>query len=701
MGARRWWMQRRFGLLLHANLASVPAWAPIGQDAPWYRAHVDNDVCDVLLHPSPLAETLVHHRDRWAHIEHYDDFFPFLTFDEFDADAWAGLARDAGMGYAVMVAKHHDGMCWWDAPNTDRTVLHDGPARNVLGEFATACERADLTFGTYYSLLDWGDPRYPDRSYVDDVVHPHILDLVERYGSRILWGDGHWGAGGDHWRSDELIAAARRIDPDIVVNDRWWATEPGITTYQYELPDGIATEPWELVRGLGGSLGYNRAERADHLLTPARLVALLTEVVAKRGHLLLSVGADASGRIPQLHADRIRTTGRWVRQHGDLIDRGTPWTEWGDDETRYLVLDDDLIAIDVGGHGRFDALGRDAGRVTTIETFDRTTVGFEQTDSGLRLARPHRPIDDMPSAYRVSIEEPPPAPIELFPAAAPEPIELAGAIGDARRGEIVQLGEGTYVGPARVPDGVTVRGLGPHRTTIDGLESCAVVVGADARLEHCTVVGGGRRIVWLPKPVVRLAGARASILGCRVAGHVDVATDGARITSCVATGVTAGAVERVTLSRSTFRGMQWDCAVDITGGSGHLIESCEFSDVLAAIRLTDTVGAHIRGNRIAARWWGIHLIDTDGTVVIGNAIESTMRAIDVDGGTLAEVTGNAVLDGDSGCVLQRGASDIELAGNRWERCRIGLLAWDAGSIRHRDNAAVDLLDTDAAVTIGP
>ena len=76
------------------------------------------------------------------------------------------------MGYTVFVAKHHDGLCWWDAPGTDRTVLNDGPGRNVLAEYAAACERSGLVFGTYYSLLDWGDDRYPSDDYVDRVLHP-------------------------------------------------------------------------------------------------------------------------------------------------------------------------------------------------------------------------------------------------------------------------------------------------------------------------------------------------------------------------------------------------------------------------------------------------------------------------------------------------------------------------------------------------
>ena len=701
MVAPRWWKQRRFGLLVHANLATVPAWAPIGQYAGWYRAHIDGDVPDVLMHPSPLVETLAHHRDRWGHIEHYDDFFPFLRFEQFDADAWTGLARDTGMGYAVMTAKQHDGMCWWDAPNTDRTVLHGGPARNVLGEFAAACERADLVFGTHYSMLDWADHRYPSSEYVDKVVHPQVLDLVERYGSRMLWGDGHWGAGGSHWRSDELIAAARRIDPEIVVNDRWWSDQPDVRTFEYRLPDHILSEPWELRRGLGSSFGHNRAEGPEHLLTANEIVALLTEVVAKGGHLLLSIGPDADGRIPEPHAERLRAAGGWVRRHRDLIDRGAAWTSWGDDDCRYLMLDGLLHAIDVSGRGRFAALARSVGEVIGLESIDGSPVAFEQHDDDLRLVRPPRKPQRLPTVYRITIDEPPPAPIELFPAPPPAQLVLADVIADARPGSIVQLGEGTYLGPAGVPEGVTLRGLGPHRTLIDGLESDAVVLGPGSRLEHCSLAGGGKQIAWLPKIVVRLTGAGASMLGCEVDGHVHVAGDDVRIVSCTASGVIVVDAEHTTIARSTFRGMEWDCAIDIAGGSAHVVESCEFSHLLTAARLTGTVAATLRGNRVAARWWGVHLVDTEGTTVLSNSFERTMRAVDIDGGTQAEVTGNAAILGDSGCVLQRGASDCNISGNHWERCRIGLLAWDAGDFRHRDNACLDLLEPDNAVTIGP
>ena len=701
MGPPLWWQRRRFGMMIHASLATVPGWAPIGADPAWYRAHIDPSVRDVLLHPSPLVETLAHHADRWAHVEKYEDFFPFLTFDDFDPDEWAGLARDAGMGYAVMNAKHHDGLCWWDAPGTDRTVLHDGPARNVLGEFSAACERADLVFGTSYSLLDWADERYPGGDYVDAVVHPQVLDLVGRYGSKMLWGDGHWGAGGDHWRSDELVAQARAIDPEIIVNDRWWAAEPDVQTFEQRVPDGIMSTPFEVRRGIGRGIGHNRAEPEEHLLSAGGIVALLTEVVAKGGHLLLCVAPDATGRIPEAHAERLRAAGGWARRHNDLIATGEPWHEWGDDDCRYIVVDGDLHAIDVSGRGRFAALDRGEGLVRSIATLDGACMLFDQDERGVTLERGPRRQSRLPVVYRIERDELPEAPIELFPGSASVSIELAPLLDGARPGSIVQLGDGRYVGPARVPDGVTVRGLGPDRTTIDGIESVAVVLGDHSRVEHCSVTGAGERIVWLPKLVVSLAGDHACLLGCHVDGHVEITGNNARVASCHAAGVVSIGADAVTIARSSFRGMQWDCAVDITGGAGHTIDGSEFHRMLQAIRLTGTVGAEIRSNEIHARWWGVQLIDTEGSMVFGNSIADTMRAVDVDGGTLAQVTGNAVHDGDSGCLVQRGASDAEVTGNHWERCRVGLLAWDAGRVRHHDNAAVDLLEPDARSVIGP
>jgi alpha-L-fucosidase len=333
---------------------------------------------------------------------------------------------------------------------------------------------------------------------------------------------------------------------------------------------------------------------------------------------------------------------------------------------------------------------------------EATAVDFDQDGQQLRLGpRARHAPGTRVAVYRVVLEPLPAPPVELFPVAPPAPIELATVLAGASAGQIVQLGDGTYIGPARIPDGVTVRGLGPGRTVVDGFESAAVGLGRNSRLEHCTVRGGGNRIAWLPKTVLLMNGVGGVALGCRIDGHVEIAAADCRIVSCTVTGVLARGVDHVSVLRSTLTGMQWDCAIDLDGGTGHVVESCDIHDVLEGVRLTRTIDAEVRGNRIRARWWGVRAVDSEASEIAANAFDHTMRAVDVDGGTLAEITGNAVRDGDSGCIVQRGASATVVAGNHWERTRIGLLAWDAGDVRHRDNAAVDLAEQDRAVTIGP
>lgn len=700
MAAADWWDRRRFGMMIDVSLAAVPAWAPIGQDAAWYRAHTDTrDLDDG--HPPPLVEALHHHHERWPHVETYDDFFPFLHFDSYDPDEWTGIARDAGMGYLVMTAKHHDGVCWWDAPGTDRTVMHEGPARNVFGQLAAACERADVALGASYSLLDWSDPRYPTDRYVDEVLHPQVLDLVERYGIDTLRGEAHRVADDGPWRSDELHAAARRRRPDLVIDDRWSATNADLRTVEHRLPAGIATDPWEFRRPLGSSAGYNRAE-PDHLLMSARdIAALLTEVVAKGGHLVLQVGPDAAGRIPDLVVERLRTVGGWTRRNQRLIDEGRPWTRWGDEVSRMIVVDDELFAVDTSGLGRFAALGIAGGRVHSVSDESGAPVDFEQYESGVHLRRPPRKSQRMPAVYQIGLEPPREAPITLFQPEQTAPVELAPLLDGASRGDLVQLGDGTYLGPARVPDGVTLRGLGPHRTTIDGMESASVTLGAGSRLEHCRLVGGGDRIGRSPVRTVGIAGAGAAIIGCVVEGHIEVTADRARIVSSSGAGVVGHDVDHIEVMRSTFTGIGTDTGVEIIGGSRHQIDGCEIRDHLTAVALTGTVAASVMHNRLRARWWGVRLVDTEGTEVTGNAVERTMRAVDVDGGSGAVVTGNVASDGDSGCILHDGASSAEVTGNFWERCRIGLLMWGSVAVRDRENTIAEPGDPDGARVVGP
>jgi alpha-L-fucosidase len=44
--------------------------------------------------------------------------------EEFDADAWVKLAKDAGMRYIVITSKHHDGFAMFHS-STDKFNIYD------------------------------------------------------------------------------------------------------------------------------------------------------------------------------------------------------------------------------------------------------------------------------------------------------------------------------------------------------------------------------------------------------------------------------------------------------------------------------------------------------------------------------------------------------------------------------------------------
>ncbi len=705
----RWWGERRFGLFVHASLASVPAWSPIGESSSWYRSHMGDDVSGTSLHPRPMVEVLAHHRDRWGHIDTFDDFLPLLTFDDFDAEEWGRLVVDSGATYTVFAGKHHDGLAWWDAPNTDRTTMTAGPRRNVLAEYAAACERNSIVFGTSYSLLDWAETRSSD-AYLDEVVRPQVIDLVERYGSSVLRADGQSGNGLEHGRIGELLARLWAIDSDIVINDRWGATPddgpPGrpdtVRTFEHDPPGGIVDGPWELFRALGSSVCHNRAERAEHHLSGYEIVGLLTEVVAKGGHLLLGVGPDSNGAIPDLQIVPLREAGRWIRRHQPMLAVARPWMTWGDEHVRYLDVEGVLHAIAVDGHTHFDALASGPRRVDAVELLGPTggsdSISFHQDDRALHLDlhrampdRRTRGVDDV-CVYRIA-QSPAEQPIVLFEPEPREPIALAPLMRDVSVGDIVQLGDGVYVGPVTVPDGVVIRGLGGHRTLIDGGAATAVTLGGASRLEHLRVTVRREQVAGGPSAAVVIVGPSATVLGCRIDGHIVVRAHDALVRATAATGIIGEDVDRVSVSRCQLAGMGWDIGVHLVGGSGHEVDSSEFAGHLCAIRVSDAHGTVVRGNNISARWWGVHLLRTEGAHVHGNFVNHTMRGIDVDGGAQALIDANAVCDGDSGCIVQWGASDCDVNGNRWERCRIGVLQWEAPGLRLHANEAIDLHDT--------
>jgi alpha-L-fucosidase len=317
----QWFDQARFGLFIHWG-----AYAAIGRgEQSLFRDHLDQ-------------RDYARMACQWAP-------------ERFDAAQWAAVARDAGMKYAVLTTRHHDGFCLWDSEFTDYTTAAQAAGRDVVREYVEAFREAGLRVGLYYSLADWRIPAYWEGPEHDpdgwaafrDYVHNQVRELLTDYGTiDVLWFDGAWPRSAMEWGAPDLLAAIRSLQPHILVNNRLGkidmsdlertaaklspldcCAEPGecMGLGNFGTPEHhITAEPdrlWESCQVATWRLwGYAIGERwrpADLLLD------MLVEAASKGGNLLLNVGPRPDGQFPPQFAERARAIGQWLATHGECI----------------------------------------------------------------------------------------------------------------------------------------------------------------------------------------------------------------------------------------------------------------------------------------------------------------------------------------------------------------------------------------------
>ncbi|PID98002.1 MAG: alpha-L-fucosidase [Actinomycetales bacterium] len=265
------------------------------------------------------------------------------------------LARDIrswGAKYFIPTTKHHDGFCLWDSATTGFNAVSRGPGKDLIAELATAIRAEGLKFGVYFSgALDWHVSEFGPITSDEELFSFRRQDeafakyaaaqadeLITKFAPDVFWNDIEWpdtGKGHDDWGLGALFSRYLTAVPDGVLNDRWGVPYYGHLTREYSKVDEIITEPWEATRGIGASFGYNSAEGESDYLTGTELVHLLVDVVSKGGNLLLNIGPDANGIVPQIQRSRLDVVGQWLAKYGQAIYGSSTWRRFGDDGLRY------------------------------------------------------------------------------------------------------------------------------------------------------------------------------------------------------------------------------------------------------------------------------------------------------------------------------------------------------------------------------
>ncbi|MBQ7176252.1 MAG: alpha-L-fucosidase [Victivallales bacterium] len=322
-GDSKWFTHDRFGMFIHWGLYSMLA------KHEWIRSfdHIDN--------------------------ESYQIYFDLFEPDMFNPREWARKAREAGMKYFVITTKHHEGFCMWDTKYTDFKITNTPYGKDILREIVDAFRAEGLHVGFYYSLLDWHHPdfkidRYHPLKVRDDweelnkkrnqkryakYMRDQVTELLTQYGKiDIIWFDFSYprmlpsgpGKNCDDWESEKLIKLVRKLQPNILVNNRLNLPGSGdIETPEQYTPlfDKVDEKgkhvTWEGCQTFSGSWGYSRDEQTWK--TPKQCIDMLINHVSRNGNLLMNVGPTSRGYLDYRAINCLDAFAEWMKYHGKAI----------------------------------------------------------------------------------------------------------------------------------------------------------------------------------------------------------------------------------------------------------------------------------------------------------------------------------------------------------------------------------------------
>lgn len=319
-----WWKDSRFGMFIHWGLYAMPArheWVASYEKIPGEKYNV-----------------------------YFDNFNPV----DFDPVAWAKKAKAAGMKYAVLTTKHHEGFCLFDSKFTNYKATNTPARRDLVKEFVTAFRAQGIKIGFYYSLIDWHHPDFTIDQYhplrpaegVSDAVwdnlnkgrdiakyrtylYNQVTELLSNYGKiDVLWLDfsypGKHGKGKEEWGSVNLFKQIKKLQPGIIIDNR-----ADLGEYKggedFETPEQVKPaellkfrgKSWETCQTFSGSWGYHRDENSWK--TQRQLLDLLITSVANGGNLILNVGPTAKGEFDYRANTALDSLSNWMHANSKSI----------------------------------------------------------------------------------------------------------------------------------------------------------------------------------------------------------------------------------------------------------------------------------------------------------------------------------------------------------------------------------------------
>jgi len=331
----QWFRDAKFGMFIH--------WGPcsVGQkEIGWGRNA--NRPWDINGVQTPRTEDPV-----------YDNYYKQFNPSNYNADAWVRFAKDSGMKYMVLIAKHHDGFAQFDSKVCDYNIMATPYGKDIIRAYADACHRHGMKLGLYYSTRDWHHPDYlvGDNAKYDTFYRAQVRELLGNYGAvDVMWFDHVGGQDWGKWKFDELFSMMYQLHPKLIVNNRAAAfcgpktpedrgpATPEIakmTRGDYGTPEGSIgamniSSDWESCIHVGQGWSYHGE---DGFKGPEDCIKMLVSCTTGGGNLLLNFGPRPDGTFADGEAKVARAMGEWLKKYGAAIygTRGGPYRNgtWG------------------------------------------------------------------------------------------------------------------------------------------------------------------------------------------------------------------------------------------------------------------------------------------------------------------------------------------------------------------------------------
>lgn len=266
----------------------------------------------------------------------------------FDARQWVSAFKAAGAKYICFTTRHHEGFSMWDTRWSDYNIMNTPYGKDIVRQLAEECHRQGIKLHLYYSHIDWTREDYPagrtgrgtkrldraDWPAYYRFMNNQLTELLTNYGEiGAIWFDGWWDHDVDsvpfNWELDEQYRLIHRLQPACLVgNNHHQVPFEGedIQIFERDVPgenkaglsgQDISALPLETCQTMNHSWGYRVTDQ--EYKSTRELIQLLVRTSGKGANLLLNVGPQPDGTLPEAALTRLAEMGKWLDRYGESI----------------------------------------------------------------------------------------------------------------------------------------------------------------------------------------------------------------------------------------------------------------------------------------------------------------------------------------------------------------------------------------------